>query len=95
MLALVIGMASVEYLSRPAVHDVDTYVSTWYRMLGTMPDAVVFEWPVTVPWRLGNMVDVNYMYRSTAHWRPMLNGYSGFYPQSYIKLLIQVRSVSR
>jgi hypothetical protein len=92
VLALVIGTASVEYLSRPAVHHVDTYVSTWYRMLGTMPDAVVFEWPVTVPWRLGNMVDVTYMYRSTAHWRPMLNGYSGFYPQSYIKLLIRVRS---
>ena len=92
VLALVVGMASAEYLSRPAVHHVDTYVSTWYRMLGTMPDAVVFEWPVTVPWRLGNMVDVLYMYRSTAHWRPMLNGYSGFYPQSYIKLLIRVRS---
>ncbi len=92
VLALVIGTASVEYLSRPAVHEVDTHVATWYRMLGTIPDAVVFEWPVTVPWRLGNMVDVIYMYRSTAHWRPMLNGYSGFYPQSYIKLLIRVRS---
>jgi hypothetical protein len=92
VLALLVGMASVEYLSRPVVHEVDTHVSMWYRMLGTMPDAVVFEWPVTVPWRLGNMVDVRYMYRSTAHWRPMLNGYSGFYPQSYIKLLIRVRS---
>ena len=57
-----------------------------------MPDAVVFEWPVTVPWRIWNMVDVTYMYRSTLHWRPLLNGYSGFYPQSYIKLLIKMRS---
>ena len=32
------------------------------------------------------------MYRSTLHWRPLLNGYSGFYPQSYIKLLYEMRS---
>ena len=60
-------------------------------MLGTLPDAVVFEWPVTVPWRIWNMVDVTYMYRSTLHWRPMLNGYSGFYPDSYMKLLVRMR----
>jgi len=56
-----------------------------------MPNAVLFEWPVTVPWRIWNMVDVTYMYRSTLHWRPMLNGYSGFYPDSYMKLLVRMR----
>ena len=27
------------------------------------------------------------MYASTFHWQPILNGYSGFYPQSYLELL--------
>jgi hypothetical protein len=26
------------------------------------------------------------------HWRPMLNGYSGFYPRSYLQLLLDMRS---
>jgi hypothetical protein len=47
---------------------------------------------VTVPWRLYYMVDLSYMARSTIHWRPMLNGYSGYYPRSYIRLLIDMRS---
>jgi hypothetical protein len=92
VLALVVTLASLEYLSKPALQVVNRRVSTWYLMLRTMPDVVVFEWPVTVPWRMWNMVDVTYMYRSTLHWRPLLNGYSGFYPQSYIRLLIRMRS---
>jgi hypothetical protein len=28
-----------------------------------------------------------YMYFSTMHWQPLLNGYSGHYPRSYIQLL--------
>ena len=31
------------------------------------------------------------MLRSTLHWRPMLNGYSGHYPESYVKLLYTMR----
>jgi hypothetical protein len=46
---------------------------------------------VTVPWRLYDMVDLSYMARSTMHWRPMLNGYSGYYPRSYLRLLVDMR----
>jgi hypothetical protein len=31
------------------------------------------------------------MYASTFHWQPMLNGYSGFYPRSYLELLEETR----
>ena len=87
----VIALACLEYLSRPALRNVDQGISAWYRTLRSEPDAVIFEWPVTVPWRLGQMVDVQYMYRSTLHWRPLLNGYSGNYPASYLELLLNVR----
>jgi len=90
--ALALGTASTEYLSAPGLQRVDERVSELYLLLQDMPDEVLFEWPVTVPWRIWNMVDVTYMYRSTLHWRPMLNGYSGFYPDSYMKLLVRMRS---
>jgi hypothetical protein len=32
------------------------------------------------------------MYRSIWHWRPLLNGYSGNYPDRYIQLLVRMRS---
>jgi hypothetical protein len=90
--ASVVIVACIEYGTRPHLQMVDRRVSVWYHWLKTIPHAVVFEWPTDVPWRLNQMVDVNYMYRSTLHWRPLLNGYSGHYPSSYIDLLLAMRS---
>lgn len=89
--AAVLAAASAEYFARPGFKPV-VRVSPWYEALAAAPNAVIFEWPVTVPWRLWNMVDVEYMYRSTRHWQPLLNGYSGNYPKSYIDLLLRMRS---
>ena len=90
--ALLIAIACGEYASSPAMVPVNRRFSEWYRWLRTVPGAVVFEWPVTVPWRLYIMRDVEYMFHSTLHWRPLLNGYSGFYPRSYLDLLVRMRS---
>jgi hypothetical protein len=90
--ALALGAIVVECLAAPSLVPVSRDRSPWYAALKKMPDAVVFEWPVTVPWRLYDMRDVEYMFRSTAHWRPLLNGYSGNYPKSYRQLLVAMRS---
>jgi hypothetical protein len=90
--ASVMIVACIEFGTRPHLQTVDRRVSVWYHWLNTIPGAVVFEWPTDVPWRLAQMVDVNYMYRSTLHWRPLLNGYSGHFPSSYINLLLEMRS---
>jgi hypothetical protein len=90
--AVLVAMTCAEYFSRPALKTIDTHVSAWYGSLSAMTDAVLFEWPVTVPWRFENMVDVDYMYRSTRHWRPLVNGYSGNYPASYVELLLTMRT---
>ncbi len=79
-----IVMTSVEYFSRPSLREVDPQASPWYSTLAQMDDAVVFEWPVSHPSRLTEMIDVLYMHRSTSHWRPFFNGYSGKYPNSYM-----------
>lgn len=54
-----------------------------YEALASEPTAVVAELPFPIPqqWFLNGA----YMVNSTKHWRPMLNGYSGFRPQSYEK----------
>jgi len=53
-----------------------------YATLAGRPDGVVAEMPFW--WR---PIDVprnaNYMLDSTSHWKPLLNGYSGFTPASY------------
>ena len=92
---VVIGACAAEYRSSPALVAVDPRPTALYATLRDMPDAVIFEWPVTVPWRLDIMHDVHYMYRSTEHWRPLLNGYSGNYPRSYLELLNEMRSFPR
>jgi hypothetical protein len=89
--AALLAGASVECFTRPGLKGV-LRASPWYDALAAAPGTVIFEWPVTVPWRLWNMMDVEYMYRSTRHWQPLLNGYSGNYPESYIQLLLRMRS---
>ncbi len=48
---------------------------------------MTIEFPVPSPHALDVIYDGLYMYASTFHWQPILNGYSGFYPQSYLELL--------
>ena len=54
-----------------------------YASLGPESGAVLFEYPPG-PDVLAN--NFTYQYFSTWHWTTMVNGYSGFIPQSYIEL---------
>ncbi len=51
-----------------------------YQHLAAMPDAkVIAEFPFGEPaWEL------RYVYYSTVHWKPIVNGYSGAFPQGYL-----------
>jgi hypothetical protein len=63
--------------SRPQVY-------TW---LAQQPPQIICEYPVgPLQGRVGPQ-DPTYMFYSTRHWQPMLNGYSGFQPPSYDELL--------
>src|SRR5262249_35703784 len=55
--------------------------------------APAYEWLSTVAfmggvaeWPLGTWYDQEHEFRSTAHWKPILNGASGFAPRSYDEL---------
>jgi dolichyl-phosphate-mannose-protein mannosyltransferase len=48
---------------------------------GDSPTAVLFEFPT------GHMEDPEYLYYSVFHWQTLVNGYSGFFPPSYQKVV--------
>jgi hypothetical protein len=52
-----------------------------YAFLADEPNAVFVELPMWTGIDRGR--DARYMLHATRHWRPMLNGYSGFTPASY------------
>ena len=54
------------------------------------PEAVLAELPLGEP-----DFDLRAMFYSIVHWRPLLNGYSGFYPPHYGRLALAVSDVPR
>ena len=62
-----------------------------YELLARLPAGVVAEFPVpqknTVPGP-----DARYTYMSTFHWKKLVNGYSGYYPPSYLQRLDGLQS---
>jgi hypothetical protein len=75
-------VVGVEYRGFPLqAHTVDPKPRAVDRWLA----AVSFSGGV-VEWPLGNWFDQEYEFRSTGHWKPILNGSSGFMPRSYEEL---------
>jgi hypothetical protein len=87
--ALVCGM-TVEYYSRVPLVPLAAPPSV-YRILQQHTEAVVLELPVARPNALAPMPEALYMYYSTTHWKKLLNGYSGFYPKTYVLTLEKLR----
>ena len=61
-----------------------------YRLLASQPPGVVAEFPAPTVEGLPGQ-DPKYAYLSIFHWKPLLNGYSGFYPATYIRRLQDLR----
>jgi hypothetical protein len=57
-----------------------------YRVLATQPRGLVAELPMPPADRLPGR-EAEYSYLSTFHWFPLVNGYSGTYPPSYLARL--------
>ncbi|MBY0494686.1 MAG: hypothetical protein K2Y23_10760 [Cyanobacteria bacterium] len=57
-----------------------------YRWLALQPRSVVAEVPFARADSLHSIYDGLYMFNSTYHWQPIVNGYSGFFPKTFIEL---------
>jgi hypothetical protein len=75
-----------EYASKPiALAAIRTSAPDVYadiiRDRGDSPTAALFEFPAS------SQDDPTYLYYSTFHWQSLVNGYSGFFPPSYVRLM--------
>jgi hypothetical protein len=89
--AATLAVVGFEYRAFPIdIGDVDPQAPAVYQWLGRtkFPGAIV-HWPFAFD------PDIEYTFRSTAHWKPILNGYSGFGPPLYHELsdLLQERPI--
>jgi len=75
-------VVNLEVLRAPRPYQTFEGIPPIYDMLAAAPaDAVLVELPF--PPARANGPNAAYMVASTRHWRPLLNGYSGFVPASY------------
>ena len=88
--SVAIALAIVEPLAAPLYLTPFTGVPSIYGQLRDVPDALVIELPF--PPSRAVFHNAKYMLNSTEHWKPMLNGYSGFVPGSYHEHLAQIGS---
>jgi len=62
-----------------------------YRWLADQPDGPVMEFPApaVAPWDrpMARIAVEMMMYWSTIHWKPLVNGYSGFFPKPHLDFL--------
>jgi hypothetical protein len=89
---LVMAVLTLEYVTIPGellpLPNRPPALAHW---LSQQSPTVVVELPLPRADALHTIQDGLYMYASTFHWQPILNGYSGFYPRSYLELLDQIR----
>ena len=89
--AALIGVLAVEYASAPPLMEVARRAPPAYVELKKLPPGPVVEFPMPASNSLPGP-DPSYQYWSTFHWFPLLNGYSGYYTEAYIKLLDALRT---
>ncbi len=88
LVAATAGMIVLETATLPPLYTrtVPDGPSPVDRVLAATPDSVVVEYPMPRPGWFPAW-DAVYEMRSIHHWRPLVNGYSGNYPTSYVDLI--------
>lgn len=79
---LIVG-ANAEALRAPFHYHRFTGVPRLYALLRGEPEVVLAEVPFYP--RQATFENAEYVLNSTAHWRPLMNGYSGYTPALYVK----------
>lgn len=86
VLSLCIAALLIEYRTTLLLAEYANEPAPIYKMLARQPRGIVAEIPAP---RLDKLPgsDPEYAYMSTFHWFPIVNGYSGYYPASYLERL--------
>jgi hypothetical protein len=82
MAALLVVLVNIESLQAPFTYKRFDGIPGIYRLLAVEAGPVVLaEQPFFPRWAI--FQNSPYVLASTAHWRPLMNGYSGYTPDSY------------
>ena len=82
-----VGLVLLEYWVAPLrLIGYPTQAPQLYVFLRQLPDGVVAHFPLPRGPGLPGQ-DPQYLFGSTFHWKPVVNGYSGYYPPTYIRRL--------
>lgn len=85
LIAVMLALIVVEAMPRMPLERVWPAPPPIYASISGEPTAVLAEFPMpTAP--LGYFFDTRYLYFSTFHWHPIVNGNSGHFPASYEEL---------
>ncbi len=79
---VLIAAANLEALRAPFEYRRFEGIPPLYRLLASEPQVVLAEVPFYRPRDV--FENSEYVLNSTAHWRPLMNGYSGYVPASYV-----------
>jgi hypothetical protein len=88
--AAALVLVTIEALRIPVPYSPPVETPGAYAVLKEEPGAVLLELPLYEPSAF--QLNGRYMLFSTAHWRPIVNGYSGFLPRSYHEHLAALRT---
>jgi hypothetical protein len=83
--AAVLAAANLESLRAPFEYRRFTGIPALYTVLANEPGPVVLAEMPFYP-RQAVFENAEYVLNSTAHWRPLMNGYSGYTPDSYVQV---------
>lgn len=83
VIVVLVAVANVEALRAPIAYRPFAGVPRLYALLADEPRVVLAEMPFYP--RQATFENAEYVLNSTAHWQPLMNGYSGYTPASYAK----------
>jgi len=91
VVAVLAGVMLAEYATRLSLTEFPNTAPAVYHVLAHLPRGVVAELPVPAMDQLPGL-DPDRAYMSTFYWFPIVNGYSGNFPASYLARLERLRT---
>jgi len=88
--AIIVALMVCEYRVDLALSPYPNSAPSVYRALAQLPPGIVAELPAPHLDRLPER-EAEYAYASIFHWKPLVNGYSGTYPASYLQRMERLR----
>jgi hypothetical protein len=86
----IVAVVALEPLAAPIDYTRFDGLSPIYKLPASEPDAIVVDLPFPPP--ESQFRNAPFLLSSTLNWKPLLNGYSGFVPASYVRHYLELNA---